>query len=207
MNDSSNSAACIARILGFLLAGAMLATVAVMMSGCNSPKPAGTAPDWNEGQLPIDDLRTAAEDISAQIARDLDEELLPALDDDVRYDLYIAPFANNDPRTSTEDWNLIVRQIRRNLMRNERVSNAFAMFEAPSRMLDIVRSGAVDGGGALFEGRDTDPQYVLVLAGTGSSIRRPDGMLMDLEVSVTRVADGRIVYIGSFEEQFGRGAN
>lgn len=192
---------------------AAMLSAALIVVGCASTGPSTSQVEYGDRPT-IEDQVMSAEQIAAQIAGDLDSRLLPLLDERYSYDLYIAPFRNLDTRTSTREYDLVMRRIRRALMTNPTFMNTFQIFEAPARMVDIAAAQEVNSGTTnpfsdqegLFQGRDTDANYVLVLAGTATPIRRQDGALYDIEVNVTRVGDGRILYIGDFSVQYGRGA-
>ncbi|GEM_PF-4835565 len=197
------------RILIAPLVAAWLAAGLFAVAGCSNPGPP-TYPVATAPSPTIDDQLRSADEIASQIARDLRSDLLPRLDRNVgKYDLYIAPFRNLDSRTSTSEYDLTMRRIRRSLMDNGTFTDTFDIYEAPRRMVEIAeaqRARPQDFTEELFEGRDTPPSRVLVLAGTATPIRRPDGAYYDLEVNVTRVSDGRILYIGEFGVQYGVGA-
>ena len=194
------------------LLAAALAPV-LLAIGCQTAGPPTSQVQYAD-QPTIDDQVMSAEQIAGQIAGDLNSRLLPMLDERYTYDLYIAPFRNLDRRTATSEYDLVMRRIRRGLMTNPTFMDTFQVFEAPARMADIAAAQQVGQSSgnpfadndSLFQGRDTDPNYVLVLAGTATPIRRADGALYDIEVNVTRVGDGQILYIGSFDVQYGRGA-
>lgn len=192
------------------LISAPLAVAAIgFVVGCQTTGPPTAQVEFGDRPT-IDDQVMSAEQIAAQIASDLDTRLLPLLDERYTYDMYIAPFRNLDPRTSTSEYDLVMRRIRRGLMTNPTFMDTFELFEAPARMADIAAAQRVAGTtineGSVFEGRGTDPNYILVLSGTATPIRRADGALYDLEVNVTRLSDGRILYVGDYAVQYGRGA-
>jgi hypothetical protein len=129
-------------------------------------------------QIRIDDQIAAADAVASQIARDLNTELLPRLESDAVHDLYIAEFRNLDPRTSTDEFDLLMRRIRRDLMQSDTFTDAFDVFEAPARMADIARAQTAGSGLGttardLFTGRETPPQRILVLSGTFTPIQSP----------------------------------
>lgn len=192
------------------LSVAALAVGGLALAGCQSNPGPDTYQVSSAPQPTIDDQLRSADEIASQIARDLDSELIPRLDVAAgRYDLYIAPFRNLDPLTATSEYDLTMRRIRRSLMTNDTFTDTFDVFEAPQRMVEIAeaqRAVPRDFQRELFQGRDTPPDRVLMLSGTATPLRRPDGAYYDLEVAVTRLADGQLLYIGEFGVQYGRGA-
>lgn len=196
-----------------ILTLAAIAVTGLAVTGCETTGPA-TNQVQDGSRMGIDDTKSSADVIAAQIAADLETRLLPKLDEQYTYDMYIAPFRNLDSRTSTSEFDLVMRRIRRSLMNNETFLNKFNVFEAPRRMVQIAAAQQVGSSDSnpfedqddIFLGRDTHPNYVLVLAGTATPIRRPDGALYDVEVNITRVGNGEILYIGDFSVQYGNGA-
>ena len=191
---------------------ALAATTLLALGACQTAGPPTS--QVQHGDRPtIDDQVASAEQIAEQFAGDLATEILPQLDDRYTYDLYIAPFRNLDPRTSTTEFDLTMRRIRRGLMKNPTFRNTFNIKENPARMEQIAAAQQTSSStnpfadnASLFQGSGTDPNYILVLAGTFTPIRRADGAFYDVEVNVSRVSDGQIFYIGDFSVQYGRGA-
>jgi hypothetical protein len=200
--------------VGRVVAVVLMITGGVMLSGCQ-PTSAGTAPRPEARNQPIDDTLRSADALASAIAGNLNSRLVPQLDERYRYDLYIAPFRNLDPRTSTTEFDLVMRMVRRELMNNPTFRETFRVLEAPARMQSIAQAQRTGGASnnpfaddpSLFEGANTNPEYVMLLSGTFTPIRRADGVYYDTEISVTRLSNGEILLTEAFGVQFGRGAN
>ena len=197
----------------------VLLSAAAVWSACSltacQATSAGTQPRPEARNQPIDDTLRSADQLAVAIAANLNDVLVPQLDPTYRYDLYIAPFRNLDPRTSTSEFDLVMRMVLRELLSVPGFRDTFRVLEAPARMQSIANAQRVGGSENnpfadepdLFTGANTNPDYVMLLSGTFSPIRRPDGVYYDTEVSVTRLSNGEILLTEAFGVQFGSGAN
>jgi len=183
-----------------------LGLLAVAAGGC-ATEPVTTESE-PKAQITISDLRDSASQMGQSLAADL-ENL-------VRYDfggervaMFLGDIDNRTGSVSTNDFDIVQRQIRNEMFRNRYFRDNVELREASARM-DAASARERDGGGGDpfgdnpgFQGLNVDPEFVFFLNGDARKLDRRDETGFFVEMTLTRESNGAIVWTQDYLVTYG----
>lgn len=177
-----------------------------LVGGCaQQPR---TYPAPPQAQPSIDDMLSAGESASEQLAGDLQR----LIDEDFggeRILLVMGDIDNQTRSISTSEFNLLADRMRTQLRRSKKFRDNVKLVEKAARQLAL--SNRERGGGAAEPGGDApvtggvsqnDAQIVFFLNGTAYRLSRPDGSYMYVTYELMRESDGEIVFAGDYDVRY-----